>query len=60
MCARSFSVSLIVLIFLAAEPINRMLGRGGLSIISRVMGLILSSIALANGIAAIKVIFGLA
>jgi multiple antibiotic resistance protein len=53
-------LALIVLTFLAAEPINRILGRGGLSIVSRVMGLILSSIALANGLAAIKAIFGLA
>jgi multiple antibiotic resistance protein len=55
----AFSLALIVLIFLAAGPIQQVLGRGGLNIISRVMGLILSSIALTNGLAAIKVIFGL-
>ena len=56
----AFSLALIVLIFLAAGPIQQVLGRGGLNIISRVMGLILSSIALTNGIAAIKLVFGLA
>lgn len=55
----AFSLGVIVLIFLAAGPIQQVLGRGGLNIISRVMGLILSSIALTNGIAALKVIFGL-
>ena len=49
----------IVLIFFAAEPINKTIGRGGLSTVSRVMGLILSSIAVTNGVTAIKVIFGL-
>jgi multiple antibiotic resistance protein len=48
-----------VLIYLAAEPINRLLGKGGLNVISRVMGLILSSIAVTNGIVAIKLILGL-
>ena len=50
----------VVLIFFAAEPINRAIGRGGLGTMSRVMGLILSSIAVTNGVTAIKVIFGLA
>jgi len=52
-------LALVVLIYFAAEPINRLLGKGGLSIISRVMGLILSSIAVTNGVIAIKLIFGL-
>lgn len=51
-------LALVVLIYFAAEPINRLLGKGGLSIISRVMGLILSSIAVTNGVVAIKLIFG--
>jgi multiple antibiotic resistance protein len=55
----AFCLAVIALIFLAAEPINRMLGRGGINIITRVMGLILSSIALTNAVAAIKTIFGL-
>lgn len=55
----AISLVLVVLIYFAAEPINRLLGKGGLSVISRVMGLILSSIAVTNGIVAIKLIFGL-
>ena len=47
------------MIYFAAEPINRLLGKGGLSVVSRVMGLILSSIAVTNGIVAIKLVFGL-
>jgi multiple antibiotic resistance protein len=50
---------LIVLLFIAAGPISKVLGKGGLSIISRVMGLILSSIALTSGVAAIKLVFGI-
>ena len=49
----------IVLIFFAAEPINRAIGRGGLSTVSRVMGLILCSMAVTNGVTAIKVMFKL-
>jgi multiple antibiotic resistance protein len=51
---------LIVLVFIAAGPISKVLGKGGLSIVSRVMGLIISSIALTNGIAAVKLVFNLA
>jgi len=54
----AISLAVVVLIYLAAEPINRWLGKGGLSVISRVMGLILSSIAVTNGIVAIKLILG--
>jgi multiple antibiotic resistance protein len=53
-------LAVVVMLFLAAGPISTALGRGGLSIMSRVMGLILSSIAMTNGIAAIKLVFGLA
>jgi multiple antibiotic resistance protein len=52
-------LAIVVLIYFAAEPISRLLGKGGISIISRVMGLILSSIAVTNGIVAIKLVFGL-
>lgn len=52
-------LAIVVLIYFAAEPISRLLGKGGLSTISRVMGLILSSIAVTNGVVAIKLIFGL-
>jgi multiple antibiotic resistance protein len=46
----AISMVVIVLIYLVAEPINKLLGKGGLNVISRVMGLILSSIAVTNGI----------
>jgi multiple antibiotic resistance protein len=52
-------LALIIVLFMAAGRISRFLGRGGLNIISRVMGLILSSIALTNGIDAIKTVFNL-
>lgn len=52
-------LALVASIYFAAESISRLLGKGGLSIISRVMGLILSSIAVTNGVIAIKLIFGL-
>jgi multiple antibiotic resistance protein len=52
-------LGVIVLIFFAAEPVHRVIGRGGLGTMSRVMGLILSSIAVTNGVKAIKVVFGL-
>ena len=55
----AISLVVIVLIYLIAEPINKLLGKGGLNVISRVMGLILSSIAVTNGIVAIKLVFGL-
>lgn len=52
-------LALIILLFIVAGHISRFLGRGGLNIISRVMGLILASIALTNGIDSIKTIFNL-
>ena len=52
-------LALIVLLFMAATRISGFLGLGGLNIISRVMGLILSSIALTNGVEAIKTVFNL-
>ena len=52
-------LAVVVLIFFAAQPINKAIGRGGLGTMSRVMGLILSSIAVTNGVTAIKLIFGL-
>ena len=48
-----------VLIFFVAEPIRKAIGRGGLGTTSRVMGLILSSMAVTNGVTAVKRIFGL-
>jgi len=55
----AISLVVVVLIYLVAEPINKLLGKGGLNVISRVMGLILSSIAVTNGIVAVKLVFGL-
>lgn len=52
-------LALIVGLFLSSRPIHRVLGRAGLNICSRIMGLILCSIALRNGIDAIKVVFNL-
>ncbi len=34
----AITLAVIVLIYFAAEPINRLLGKGGLSVVSRVMG----------------------
>jgi len=52
-------LALIVVLFMVAGSISRFLGQGGLNIISRVMGLVLSSIALTNGLDSIKTIFNL-
>ncbi|MGV6827594.1 MAG: MarC family protein [bacterium] len=53
-------VLLVVLVLLfAASWIHRMIGTGGASIISRVMGLILASLATANTLSGIKEYFAL-
>ncbi|MEE4376030.1 MAG: MarC family protein [Candidatus Competibacteraceae bacterium] len=58
--AMMLSVLLIVLILLlAASWIHRLIGNSGASIISRVMGLILSSVAVSSVLAGIKEYFGL-
>ena len=54
------SVLLVVLVFMiAASWIHRLIGNSGASIISRVMGLILSSVAVASVLAGIKEYFEL-
>ena len=54
------SVLLIVLVFmLAASWVHRLIGDSGASIISRVMGLILASLAVASALAGIKEYFAL-
>ena len=54
------SVLLIVMVFmLAASWIHRLIGNNGASVISRVMGLILASVAVANVLAGIKEYFAL-
>lgn len=55
----AFSLAVIVVLFLGAGPISRVLGKGGLNVLSRVMGLVLASIAVRNGVDAIKLVFGL-
>lgn len=54
------SVLLVVyLLMLMAGQINKIIGQSGASVISRVMGLILASIATANALAGIKAYFNL-
>jgi len=54
------SVLLVVFLFmLLATRIQRLIGMGGASIISRVMGLILSSVAVSNILEGVKVYFSL-
>ncbi|KAA6186066.1 MarC family protein [Thiohalocapsa marina] len=48
-----------LLLMLAASPVHRLIGDSGASIISRVMGLILASVATASVMAGIKAYFGL-
>lgn len=62
--AQTFLVLLSVLLMayclmLASGFINRMIGRSGASVISRVMGLILASVAMANLLAGVKDYFGI-
>ncbi|TGD71094.1 MarC family protein [Mangrovimicrobium sediminis] len=62
--AQTFLVLLAVLLvayvlMLLSGAINRMIGRSGASVVSRVMGLILSSIAVANFLAGIELYFGI-
>lgn len=55
-----FGVLLIVyLLMLGAGYINKIIGTSGASVISRVMGLILSSVAVTNTLAGIKVYFNI-
>ena len=55
-----YAVLLMALVLmLLAAPIQRIIGDSGASIISRVMGLILASVATASALAGIKAYFGL-
>jgi len=47
-------VGIVYLLMLASAPISRVIGPGGASIVSRVMGLILASIAASNVLEGIK------
>ena len=58
--ATMLAVLLIALmLMLAAQWVNRLIGESGASVISRVMGLILASVATANALAGIKEYFAL-
>ncbi len=62
--AQTVAVMLSVLLvayilMLLASRINRLIGSSGASVVSRVMGLILASVATANTLAGIKVYFGI-
>ena len=48
-----------LLLMLGASWVHRLIGNSGASIISRVMGLILASVATSNTLAGVKVYFGL-
>ena len=49
----------VYLLMLLAGQINRLIGASGASVVSRVMGLILASVATSNALQGIKVYFGL-
>lgn len=62
--AQTFLVLLAVLavaygMMLLAGPINKLIGKSGASVVSRVMGLILASVATANLLAGVTSYFGL-
>mgnify|MGYP006268954053 CR=1 FL=1 len=53
-------LGLLFAVFVLAGFLSRLLGRGGIEIITRVFGLILTSIAITNLVAALKITFNLA
>lgn len=62
--AQTVAMMLAVLVvtyflMLGAGQVNRLIGSSGASVVSRVMGLILASVATANTLAGIKLYFGL-
>lgn len=62
--AQTVAMMLLVLLIslvlmLAASSVHRLIGNAGASVISRVMGLILASVAVTNTLAGISVYFGL-
>lgn len=62
--AQTAAVMLLVILFayvlmLSSNVINRIIGDGGASVISRVMGLILASVAVTSTLEGIKVYFGI-
>ncbi len=59
MTAMLLVLAIVLLFMLTASYIHRFIGNSGASIISRVMGLILASVAIANMLDGIKVYFSL-
>lgn len=62
--AQTIAVMLLVLsivygLMIASNWINRLIGNSGASVISRVMGLILSAVAVTNTLAGLKTYFGI-
>lgn len=54
-----FVLLIVLILMLAASYIYRILGDGGASVISRVMGLILTAVAVTNVLTGIKAYFGI-
>ncbi|RRS09262.1 MarC family protein [Pseudoalteromonas sp. J010] len=52
-------LAIVCVLMLCASFMHRVIGNGGASVISRVMGLILASVATTNTLAGLKVYFGL-
>ncbi len=52
-------LSIVLALMLAASWVHRMIGNSGASIVSRIMGLILASVAVASVLAGIKEYFAL-
>ncbi|MEZ5481640.1 MAG: MarC family protein [Porticoccaceae bacterium] len=55
-----FSVLLVTyILMMASGHINKLIGSSGASVVSRVMGLVLSSVAAANTLSGIRLYFNL-
>ncbi len=52
-------LTLAYVLMLASAPVNRMIGESGATVVSRVMGLLLSSVATTNVLSGIKWYFGI-
>ena len=52
-------LSVVLVLMLAASWVHRLIGSSGASIVSRIMGLILASVAVASVLAGIKEYFAL-
>ena len=54
-----FVIFLVYVLMLGSEFINKLIGGSGASVVSRVMGLILSSVAVSNTLSGLKTYFNL-